>query len=191
MSRYIDADNIDTRERGNNSQRTMWNEIKRIVDNAPTADVKPVVHGKWELVKVDSNDMPMCRCSICGVKRYGSSNFCFNCGADMRDAQKKEDCKLFKDNSYYIKLPCEIEAFRKIEAIYKKYPKKEFAIVQYPFQKGQPRKVVSYDICGEDLISKEPLRLFDWLPSMNFNIVEDGFFTKEEAEKALKEREQS
>lgn len=34
--RLIDADTIDTRERGNNSQRTMWHEIKRIVDAAPT-----------------------------------------------------------------------------------------------------------------------------------------------------------
>ena len=36
--RLIDADVIDTRERGNNSQRTMWHEIKRIVDAAPTVN---------------------------------------------------------------------------------------------------------------------------------------------------------
>lgn len=41
MARYIDADKLDTRQRGNNSQRTMWREIKRIVDDAPTADVVP------------------------------------------------------------------------------------------------------------------------------------------------------
>lgn len=41
MARYIDADKLNTRERGNNSQRTVWREIKYIVDNAPTADVVP------------------------------------------------------------------------------------------------------------------------------------------------------
>ena len=34
--RLIDADKLDTRERGNNSQRTMWWNIERIVDKAPT-----------------------------------------------------------------------------------------------------------------------------------------------------------
>lgn len=34
--RLIDADKLDTRERGNNSQRTMWWEIDRIVKHAPT-----------------------------------------------------------------------------------------------------------------------------------------------------------
>ena len=45
--RYIDANKLDTRERGNNSQRTMWHEIERIVNRAPTADVVEVVHGYW------------------------------------------------------------------------------------------------------------------------------------------------
>ena len=37
--RLIDADKLDTRERGNNSQRTMWREIERLIKNAPTVDV--------------------------------------------------------------------------------------------------------------------------------------------------------
>jgi hypothetical protein len=41
MARYIDVDKLNTRPRGNNSQRTMWREIKRIVDDAPTVDVVP------------------------------------------------------------------------------------------------------------------------------------------------------
>ena len=45
MSRYIDAEKLDTRERGNNSQRTMWHEIKRIVDEASTADVVEIPEG--------------------------------------------------------------------------------------------------------------------------------------------------
>lgn len=34
--RLIDADKLDTRERGNNSQRTMWWNIDCIVKDAPT-----------------------------------------------------------------------------------------------------------------------------------------------------------
>lgn len=34
--RLIDADKLDTRERGNNSQRTMWWNIECIVEDAPT-----------------------------------------------------------------------------------------------------------------------------------------------------------
>ena len=34
--RLIDADKLDTRERGNNSQRTMWRQIEYIVRHAPT-----------------------------------------------------------------------------------------------------------------------------------------------------------
>lgn len=34
--RLIDADKLDTRERGNNSQRTMWWKIDCIVKHAPT-----------------------------------------------------------------------------------------------------------------------------------------------------------
>ena len=34
--RLIDADKLDTRERGNNSQRTMWWNIECIVEDAET-----------------------------------------------------------------------------------------------------------------------------------------------------------
>lgn len=46
MPRYIDADKLDTRPRGNNSQMTMWYQIKSLIDNAPTADVVEVVRCK-------------------------------------------------------------------------------------------------------------------------------------------------
>ena len=41
--RLIDADKLDTRERGNNAQRTMWWNIKRIIEKAPTIDAVEVV----------------------------------------------------------------------------------------------------------------------------------------------------
>ena len=44
--RLIDANALDTRERGNNSQRTMWHTIKRLIDNSPTVDAVEVVRCK-------------------------------------------------------------------------------------------------------------------------------------------------
>lgn len=47
--RLIDADKLDTRERGNNSQRTMWREIEWLIKNAPTVDVPQWVNVKERL----------------------------------------------------------------------------------------------------------------------------------------------
>lgn len=64
MARYIDADKLNTRVRGNNSQRTMWREIKRMVDNAPTADVVEVVRCKDCIFgKVDTEGSGSVQCS--------------------------------------------------------------------------------------------------------------------------------
>lgn len=79
--RLIDADALDTRERGNNSQRTMWMEIKNLIDSAPTVDAVPVVRCKDCLYsyKVDSRE-PKYDCRhICrwGCNQWlGSDDFC-------------------------------------------------------------------------------------------------------------------
>lgn len=87
--RLIDADKLDTRERGNNSQRTMWWNIKRLIDSAPTIEAEPVRHGRWE--QLSGADY---RCSICGF-RFTSSDpiemfeYC-RCGAKM-DGERKDN----------------------------------------------------------------------------------------------------
>ena len=56
---------------------------RRIVEDFPAADVRPVVRGKWENAGSD-----VWTCSVCG---YGimpwnaGVNYCPNCGADMRE----------------------------------------------------------------------------------------------------------
>ena len=41
--------------------------------------------GKWELVECNVDcDVIAVRCSVCKMKRFGTSNFCPNFGADMR-----------------------------------------------------------------------------------------------------------
>ena len=55
------------------------------VEDFPAADVRPVVHGKWEEEDSASNRWAF-RCSICGGGPVGRKfNFCPNCGADMRE----------------------------------------------------------------------------------------------------------
>lgn len=56
-----------------------WNAAIDIIQNAPAADVRPVVRGVW--VK---NGWSI-RCSICGYDMpFATRNFCPNCGAEMR-----------------------------------------------------------------------------------------------------------
>ena len=55
-------------------------------ESQPTADVKPVVHGKWE-----KNEHTFLTCNKCGfVNKYNRMQYayCPNCGADMRGGEK-------------------------------------------------------------------------------------------------------
>lgn len=57
--------------------------IAVIINNLPTIEAVPVVHGKWIAGKLlFENDV----CSVCGTGIYNTDgmNFCPNCGADMR-----------------------------------------------------------------------------------------------------------
>lgn len=83
MPRYIDAEKIDTRERGNNSQRTMWWTIKSIVNSVPTADVQEVRHGHF--YKMDDGKQ---HCSSCGAYKIGYKRFCSYCGTRMDGDEK-------------------------------------------------------------------------------------------------------
>jgi hypothetical protein len=69
--------------------------LKGALEILPTADVRPVVRGKWEL----SDDLCWHTCSECGAdidvsvgllcyvdnEEVCTHNFCPNCGADMRE----------------------------------------------------------------------------------------------------------
>lgn len=57
-----------------------------MIDQMPAADVQPVVHGRWEKKVVRR---PFVRvvygCTVCGRIMESASDFCPNCGANMRD----------------------------------------------------------------------------------------------------------
>ena len=56
---------------------------REVVTKFPTADVAPIVHGEWQLVEIDHNDMAIIKCSVCNTKRFGASKYCSECGARM------------------------------------------------------------------------------------------------------------
>ena len=71
----------------------MWNDItdqpifEYIIEQAPTADVAPVKHGKW--AKANNREKSyLYNCSACGKTAYFCGvkcdyNYCPNCGAKM------------------------------------------------------------------------------------------------------------
>lgn len=61
----------------------------KCLEDSPTIDAAPVRRGEWV---EEMEAIPWCeddcdvyeRCSVCGETSHGMSNFCPNCGADMR-----------------------------------------------------------------------------------------------------------
>lgn len=68
--------------------------LREALNRVPTADVRPVVRGKWTRVDYEPCGHDYI-CSECGCKSDGAWNFCHDCGADMRKVveidQVKED----------------------------------------------------------------------------------------------------
>lgn len=103
MGEYIkreDALEITTRTCGDYA--AAWAEIRKL----PTADVAPVVHGRWEgyihsrYCGVDEYGEPVYRdvvvyyCSDpkCRRKTVIKEKYCPNCGADMREVNHEQSC---------------------------------------------------------------------------------------------------
>lgn len=96
MARYIDADELKeslkklkAKAYNQKYQQGLQDAIDgyfpQIIDNAPTADVQPVRHGRW----IATNDENKKRCSECDIIHliaqypHGKANYCPNCGAKM------------------------------------------------------------------------------------------------------------
>lgn len=63
----------------------------------------------------------------------------------------------------------------------------KYAIIEYYCRQGKPLKTASYYVYGEELKSGKPLICWNWVPSTNFVVVEDGFGSEEDAARRLKE----
>ena len=87
MARLIDADKMreDWLENGENEYVYDTNAVLESIDEQPTVDAVEVVHGEW-ITKCMEGSWTHYRysCSNCGSGFDSNSNYCPNCGADMR-----------------------------------------------------------------------------------------------------------
>lgn len=83
MPRYIDADALKKDLEENYvfvGFADLLNDIIDAIDAQPTTDVVERKKGKW----IDYPIADGClQCSVCGILRFGESNYCPNCGAEM------------------------------------------------------------------------------------------------------------
>ena len=56
----------------------------KIVANFPAADVRPVVRGEWQFHMFTANSWGY-ECRVCHTTWDTPTNYCPNCGADMRE----------------------------------------------------------------------------------------------------------
>ena len=61
----------------------------KIVANFPAADVRPVVRGEWQFHMFTANSWGY-ECRVCHTTWDTPTNYCPNCGADMREDEKDE-----------------------------------------------------------------------------------------------------
>ena len=75
MSRYIDADKLLASLPNDLPYKA---SVKRVLIQAPTADVVEVRHGGWHSYE------GYCECTLCHHKYVNTSLYCPNCGAKMK-----------------------------------------------------------------------------------------------------------
>lgn len=93
---------------------------------------------------------------------------------------------IIKLDDRQIELPDNLDNVSGITVAYKKPSAPLYAIVQYCCQQNKPYKILEYHVYGKDILNDEDKRVWEWCPSMNFSVVEDGFTCKKEAEARLK-----
>lgn len=104
MARYIDADKlvldgiankqieVRTRDVIENDTKVIsliFHDLQKVIDDAPTEDVRPVVRGKW-IEKTGKYGQRYLVCSNCNTNHrvFDVANFCKYCGADMREVEE-------------------------------------------------------------------------------------------------------
>ena len=148
---------------------------RKLMVDAPAVDVVEVKHGEWIKPYINKYGHPCHCCSLCGFKAsQQDKNFCPNCGAKMEYKQ---------GTMVYFPFPIECENCPKaisseqcceeMELLYDgKHPK---------YGKTQDWELMC-EICPREVTSREYHENTD-----KEDIGKTKWFTKEEAEKALKE----
>lgn len=67
--------------------RACWvDDMLDEVECSQSADVAPVVHGRW--IMHDDEFGLTCECSVCHIETMGDGNYCPNCGAKMDGGER-------------------------------------------------------------------------------------------------------
>ncbi len=86
--RLIDADKLLKQSQlepiGNGEYKEVWVVYEEDIDNAPTIEAEPVIHGKWERVPAVSEHAAACsECGWVHDPMLCGKHYCPNCGAKM------------------------------------------------------------------------------------------------------------
>jgi hypothetical protein len=70
---------------GGKTMGIVQSALRKMIDNAPTVDAVEVVHGEWgEIYTCHGERLWGYKCSRCEADNSKKSNYCPNCGAEMR-----------------------------------------------------------------------------------------------------------
>ena len=93
MPEYIERDSVLNIVKGNwlfmNSADDAIQTSIEMTRRLPAADVRPVVHGKWERKRDKCGSFVSC--SVCHTSGWYQFAFCPYCGADMRKEGGEKD----------------------------------------------------------------------------------------------------
>ena len=92
MARYIDADYMKkvVDMHGTNKYGMLDENIRIFIDQIPTADVRENRHGAWKYYGEDFYGDYEYKCTACENTANYETDFCPNCGADMRGEKDGE-----------------------------------------------------------------------------------------------------
>lgn len=80
MSRYIDADELEKRFHGNDSEPSFFSYVRKEINAAPTVDAVPVVRCKdckyWIGEEQTLNGEKLIRCAVDDERWTGGNDFC-------------------------------------------------------------------------------------------------------------------
>lgn len=94
--RLIDAELLIEELRDDDVVEWNWPQINLIIKMQPTVDAVPVVHGKW-IIRGGKRYCSVCKERACVTRDSEDfwytvgTNFCPNCGADMREVQNERE----------------------------------------------------------------------------------------------------
>lgn len=92
MARLIDADEAIKWQWYGNTNSILYRQYAvEVLENAPTVEAVPIIHGYWIDMQEDDATGGMWRCSVCSSDRYFDimtpaecgCYYCPNCGAKM------------------------------------------------------------------------------------------------------------